>query len=635
MANQLRKDPTRTGLLQRQFIADMKRRFKSLSKAIQELVVDDDAFGLIENPLISFNQQVARQAWRFNTDAGKVTAYRKWLEQQVNAGILTPIGGVSNKPWTAKYIESSYRKGSLRAYTDLRAGTLASEPSLFQGGQAEFLRTAFNQPENLRKIELLATRSFTELKGVTDAMGQQMSRILASGLSQGYGPRKIARALRLNVSQMTKARANVIARTEIIRAHAEGQLDAFEKLGEKEVGLMAEWSTAGDERVCALCGELEGVVIPLDEARDLLPRHPNCRCAWIPAQKSMKQKGQLWGKKADAAIGKSILREGGKNIKKRSVAEIWGRSRWAGKDIAPSTARLTVPKSVVIDEAKILKALRKTDKLAIDIYRPPKIGVNAYNNAIQLNSKEAKAMLKLRGKTKAQIYTDILENRTLQSEAPATIDTYFGKNIPKAVTRTRKQLHKQFINDLVNSVKSSKKPQALFTGGYPGSGKSSMLDIAFPKWKMKYIHIDSDVIKLKLAKHDGFQTLGWRFSTYQKEADRIIKRAVILARKQSKNLLYDGTMKNYDKISDIVKRFKAKGYNIQIAFADLSLEKAMIRAISRMYGTGQRYVEPLYQASHGLKNINSFNKLKKYSKSWVRYNTDVAFGELPIKIVPK
>jgi len=249
MPNQLKIDPTRTTMLRKKFMADMTRRFKKVSKAIQTLVVDDDVFGL-EGPAIL---QV-RQAWRFRTNAQKVKAYRAWLQQQVNAGILAPVGGVSGKPWTAPYIESAYKKGGLRAYTDLRAEELANHPSLFEGGQAEFIRTAFGQPEALHKIELLYERAFDELKGITDVMGQQMSRTLAEGLAQGYGPKKIARELRKNVTKITKTRANVIARTEIIRAHAEGQLDAFEALGVEEVGVMAEWSTAGDERVCILQG---------------------------------------------------------------------------------------------------------------------------------------------------------------------------------------------------------------------------------------------------------------------------------------------------------------------------------------------------------------------------------------------
>lgn len=68
-----------------------------------------------------------------------------------------------------------------------------------------------------------------------------------------------------------------------IRAHAEGQLDSFKTLGVEEVGVAVEWATANDDKVCPKCQSLEGIVLKIDEARGLLPRHPGCRCAWIPA----------------------------------------------------------------------------------------------------------------------------------------------------------------------------------------------------------------------------------------------------------------------------------------------------------------------------------------------------------------
>ena len=329
MANQLRIDPTRTTLLRRQFIADMVRRFKKISKALTELIVDDDAFGLnTKINLVAF-QQVEIQAWRFQTNTQKVASYRKWLKLQIDAEILTPIGGLSGKPWTAPYIESAYQKGAIRSYTDLRAEDLALvDDKTFIGGKKEFLRQAFGQPIAQQKVETLYTRAFTELEGVTAAMDQQMSRILADGLIQGRGPAYIARELRNNVTKLTNTRAKVIARTEVIRAHAEGQLDAYELLGVQEVGVRAEWSTAGDDLVCPMCGPLEGVVMTIKEARGLLPRHPNCRCMWIPALTDKKEKGQLWGKKRKPAIKKSISAEFPNETAK--VAK--GRSLWYAKD---------------------------------------------------------------------------------------------------------------------------------------------------------------------------------------------------------------------------------------------------------------------------------------------------------------
>ena len=289
MPNPLKSDPSRTTMLRKKYIADMQRRFSAVSRAIEELVVKDDAFGLITSKPLTFMQQVPNQAWRFASDANKVKAYRKWLQQQIDAKILT-VDAVSGKPWTAAYAESAYQKGMMRAYTQINSSELAVSPDFYAGSKKQFLLDAFAQPASLAKVELMYMRAFDELKGVTEVMGQQMSRILASGMIKGDGPRAIARELEKNVSTMTRTRAMAIARTEVIYAHAEGQLDSFERLGVEEVGVMAEWSTAGDDRVCEECAGYSGEVFTVDEARGMVPLHTNCRCAWIPFVKGIHKK---------------------------------------------------------------------------------------------------------------------------------------------------------------------------------------------------------------------------------------------------------------------------------------------------------------------------------------------------------
>ena len=286
IVNTLRLDPTRTTLIRRQFISDMVRRFKALNRKIYTLIVTDDVFGLTtpDSPM-RFNSVTNNQfqEWRFNNDAQKIFQYRKWLNEQVQSGILTTVGGISDRPWTAKYIESAYQRGQVNAYLQMRKKDIAEESSIFIGGKKEFLRSAFSQPMVQAKIEMLYTRAFDELKGVTDAMSQQMSRVLTSGFLKGDGPREIAKELSKIVTKITNTRAKVIARTEVIRSHAEGQLDSFESLGVKEVGLQAEWLTAGDDLVCPLCSPMEGEIYKKKDARNMIPLHPNCRCMWMPS----------------------------------------------------------------------------------------------------------------------------------------------------------------------------------------------------------------------------------------------------------------------------------------------------------------------------------------------------------------
>jgi SPP1 gp7 family putative phage head morphogenesis protein len=165
------------------------------------------------------------------------------------------------------------------------------------------------------------------LKGVTDATAARIAHTLVDGLTRGDNPREIGRALAKEVN-VSKARAQTIARTEIIRTHAEGQLAAFDQMGVTHVGVAAEWATAGDARVCPKCRPLNGVVMRVDEARGLLPRHPNCRCAWLPANVGEDDAGKQ--KKSKSAIQKAIddsYRAGlakGQSLEEQKKIDPWG-----------------------------------------------------------------------------------------------------------------------------------------------------------------------------------------------------------------------------------------------------------------------------------------------------------------------
>ena len=298
-----------------------------MKKDVREAVVTLDVLGLKPgNTGLPFN--IAAEAFRFDTDAGKITGFQNWFKGQADAGILETT--VTGKPWTAKYVDDAYRKGMVRAYTDT-VGTGFTDPAGFiPGTRAQFLKSAFAAPEVVSKLELLALRNFSALKGISDATSQQIGEVLASGISRGSNPVQIAKEMADRIDGITKRRAMTLARTETIHAHSEAQLDQFESMGVEEVGVLAEWSTAGDDRVCPLCLPLEEQVMSVSDARGLIPRHPNCRCTWIPSvdaegskktQQARLQKAVAQSVKAGAPTG-------------TSVADAAASSRWQGRGLA-------------------------------------------------------------------------------------------------------------------------------------------------------------------------------------------------------------------------------------------------------------------------------------------------------------
>jgi len=311
--NPLRADPSHTAGERRAFIVDIRRRFANLRKALRELIVKEDAFGLIQShdeqdqrasdlvdntSSIPSDELIINTRWKFHSSTEQLKAFRKWLAAQMKVQGLFFDRQRGEDEWWRRYIEQTYRKGAGRAFDDAnaawrrRAG-IKNRLDFYEGTREQFLRSSFNRPAAVAKVKTLAARTYTDLKGFSDEMATKAQRVLVDGMIAGKHPREIAAELESAVN-VSERRAETIARTEIIRAHAEGQLEALSALGVEEVGVAVEWSTAGDDRVCSLCEPMEGAVLSLEEARKVsIPRHPNCRCAWVPANVGETSSGQL------------------------------------------------------------------------------------------------------------------------------------------------------------------------------------------------------------------------------------------------------------------------------------------------------------------------------------------------------
>ena len=254
----LRRDPTNSRLLRAKLIGEIRRRVARVKFRVRQLVEKEDAFGV---------QNAGRFA--FAEDSAKLEAFQRWLRLNLDAEL-------NDKQLWEQYARMSFQKGGGRAFDDVRAkyGLSADRETA--------LREAFGSPVSVDRIKVLAQRSFTDMEGVTASMGTRMSRALADGLTQGESAKQIADRLSEAVD-FDADRAMLTARTEITRAHAEGQLDMFEKLGIESVGAEVELATSGLPNVCPECADLDGKTYSLDEAAGVIPVHPDCACAWLPS----------------------------------------------------------------------------------------------------------------------------------------------------------------------------------------------------------------------------------------------------------------------------------------------------------------------------------------------------------------
>lgn len=305
-AGRIHYDPTRTTALRNTFSKDMLLRFKEVAVVITIGVYENDCFGLKEMlHTLQLTPPMSR-AFAFPRSQEKVAAFMKWLEEQVRLGILqvgelSQVGTSVDAMWMNKYLFDSYKRGVLRARYEMTRSGMDVLPIESVGGIA----TLLGLPVHLDRLGLIYTRVYGDLKGITSAMDSQISRILAQGIADGDGPRLLARKLvstingtgvgELGITDTigrfipAMRRAEILARTEIIRAHHLATIQEYRNQGIFNIKVQAEWKTAGDDRVCDKCAALDGKIFTLDEIEPMIPLHPQCRCIALPYVEEAKK----------------------------------------------------------------------------------------------------------------------------------------------------------------------------------------------------------------------------------------------------------------------------------------------------------------------------------------------------------
>jgi SPP1 gp7 family putative phage head morphogenesis protein len=171
------------------------------------------------------------------------------------------------------------------------AGT-ASAKRLVKALRTASLRTAkddvgFKFDETNPKATEWASQNAADLVGgITESARDEIKDLVEHAFEEQVSVDDLAKQIEEVIGDAN--RAELIARTETMRASNEGQLEAWEQATED--GLLAgneqkEWIVTPDDKLCPVCEQMDGVIIPLDEDFDVdgdmiegPPAHPNCRC---------------------------------------------------------------------------------------------------------------------------------------------------------------------------------------------------------------------------------------------------------------------------------------------------------------------------------------------------------------------
>lgn len=141
-------------------------------------------------------------------------------------------------------------------------------------------------------------------KNIDQETSSLLNASLKEGAELGEGIPQLTKRVRALFADMSKKRARMIARTEIIRAQNAGAEVGYQLAGIEN----KQWWTAKDERRCEFCAAMHGKIIPVgnnyfnlgdvfeittgDSNKIRLninysevkypPLHPHCRCCLLP-----------------------------------------------------------------------------------------------------------------------------------------------------------------------------------------------------------------------------------------------------------------------------------------------------------------------------------------------------------------
>lgn len=140
-------------------------------------------------------------------------------------------------------------------------------------------------------LDFMTQYNLTLAGDVHRELSDGIKRTILSGIATGKGADDIVRDLgtvvldkdsfrQAGTKVFSKAqyRMEMIARTEILRAHNMGRMKFHQRVGVQRL----EWMAMDDERMCPVCGGHDGKVYPIDKFPQQ-PAHPHCRCTNLVA----------------------------------------------------------------------------------------------------------------------------------------------------------------------------------------------------------------------------------------------------------------------------------------------------------------------------------------------------------------
>lgn len=183
----------------------------------------------------------------------------------------------------------------VRAWTKSHAAAFVTNIS---NTQIEGLRAIVRRAAVLEDMSVdELSRAIRPMIGLTKPQAEANMRYYEKLIENGVSKKRARDLSERYAARQHRHRAYTVSRTELATAYNQGAYEGTKQAQAK--GYIGEvvkvWCTADDERVCSICGGLEGKEVAMDEEFDgassswstklTAPAHPGCRCAIIYREK--------------------------------------------------------------------------------------------------------------------------------------------------------------------------------------------------------------------------------------------------------------------------------------------------------------------------------------------------------------
>lgn len=258
--------------IQNDFRVEVERRFRKFRGVLRESIVYNRILHDIPSRVNQDEPEMEPvNDYDFEQLAPRQVAFQDQIDKWIEEGILhrMPQTDVEDgQHYTSIYATAAYEAGIVWA------GEKLEEEGIEVPEQEA--AALLSRPIHEDTLEVLYTRTYDNLEGITNDMDQQISQILTRGIIDGENARDLGDQITAEVRDIQRSRGRALARTEVMNAHAESTLNRLDEFNVGEVVLLVHTP-------CPICAEIKSnEPYSISAARGMIPAHPNCVCSWAP-----------------------------------------------------------------------------------------------------------------------------------------------------------------------------------------------------------------------------------------------------------------------------------------------------------------------------------------------------------------